>query len=411
MAQKKVTKKTCPQHSRHAHGADGRASLRASANCGFYVNCNVFGVSPYRHSMLTILELKFLKKLCSLLILSTLLIAGCSEKKVEPPPLPMVKTVTASQADKIVSDVYPAIVKGRYESNLAFQTGGRIISRDVEKGSFVSAGQVLMIIDARDAVQQLNAGESQVELCRSQLNLAKSNLERYAALYKENAVAAATLDQYQAAYDNAVAAYNAAVAQAEQARNVLNYTKLTANADGVISAVNAEIGQVVSAGQTVLTLVQTNELEVEIDVPENHLKNISIGKIADVTFWAVNSRTQGVVREIAPMADSAARTYRVRLSLTNPPPNIQLGMTAEVILNAAAENTGAVILPLSAIYQTDDTAKVWIVTNENKVALKNVTVENFSGNEVLVRGISPHDKVVTAGVHKLREGEEVRIKN
>ncbi|MBQ9486279.1 MAG: efflux RND transporter periplasmic adaptor subunit [Selenomonadaceae bacterium] len=320
----------------------------------------------------------------------------------------MVKTVTASQAGKIMSDVYPAVVKGRYESNLAFQTGGRIISRDVEKGSFVSAGQVLMTIDARDAVQQLNAGESQVELCRSQLNLAKSNLERYAALYKENAVAAATLDQYQAAYDNAVAAYNAAVAQAEQARNVLNYTELTANADGVISTVNAEAGQVVSAGQTVLTLVQADELEVEIDVPENHLKNISIGKTADVTFWAVQGRTQGVVREIAPMADSAARTYRVRLSLINPPPNIQLGMTAEVILNSADEITDAVILPLSAIYQTGNAAQVWIVTNENKVTLKNVTVENFSGNEVLVRGISTRDKVVAAGVHKLREGELVR---
>ena len=347
-----------------------------------------------------------MKRICSLLIM-TLLMSGCGEKKIEPPPLPMVKTVTASQAGKTISDTYPAVVKGRYESNLAFQTGGRIISRDIEKGSYVSAGQVLMTIDSRDAVQQLNAGESQVELYRSQLNLAKSNLERYAALYKENAVAAATLDQYQTAYDNAVAAYNAAVAQAEQSRNILTYTQLTANADGVISAVNAEAGQVVAAGQTVLTLVQTDELEVEIDVPENHLKNISVGKNADVTFWAVQGNSQGVVREIAPMADSAARTYRVRLSLINPPPNIQLGMTAEVILSAD-EITNAVILPLSAIYQTGDVAQVWIVTNENKVALKKVTVENFSGNEVLVRGISPRDKVVAAGVHKLREGQEVR---
>lgn len=355
--------------------------------------------------------LEVLKRFCTLLIMTALLMSGCAEKKVEPPLPPIVKTVSASQAPNVISDTYPSVVKGRYESKLAFQTGGKIISRDVEKGSYVSAGEVLMTIDSRDAVQQLNAGTAQVELYQSQVNLAKSNLERYAALYKENAIAAATLDQYQAAYDNAVASYNAAVAQAEQSRNVLNYTQLIANADGVISAVNAEAGQVVSAGQTVLTLVQTGELEVEIDVPENHLKNISVGKNADVTFWAVNGSSQGVVREIAPMADETARTYRIRLSLINPPPNIQLGMTAEVILRSTDFFKDAVILPLSAIYQTGDNAQVWIVTKENKVALKNVKVENFSGNEVLVRGISPQDKIVTAGVHKLREGQDVRIKN
>ena len=352
--------------------------------------------------------LEILKRFCILMIMTALLMSGCSEKKVEPPLPPLVKTVSASQTPNFISDTYPGVVKGRYESNLAFQTGGRIISRDVQKGSYVYAGEVLMTIDSRDAVQQLNVGTAQVELYQSQVNLAKSNLERYAALYKENAIAAATLDQYQAAYDNAVASYNAAVAQAEQSRNVLNYTQLTSNADGIISAVNAEAGQVVSAGQTVLTLVQTGELEVEIDVPENHLKNISVGKNADVTFWAVNGSSQGVVREIAPMADETARTYRIRLSLRNPPPNIQLGMTAEVILNSADSLANAVILPLSAIYQTGDNAQVWIVTKENKVALKNVKVENFSGNEVLVRGLSPQDIVVTAGIQKLHEGQEVR---
>lgn len=193
--------------------------------------------------------LEVLKRFCTLLIMTALLMSGCAEKKVEPPLPPIVKTVSASQAPNVISDTYPGVVKGRYESKLAFQTGGKIISRDVEKGSYVSAGEVLMTIDSRDAVQQLNAGTAQVELYQSQVNLAKSNLERYAALYKENAIAAATLDQYQAAYDNAVASYNAAVAQAEQSRNVLNYTQLIANADGVISAVNAEAGQVVSAGQ------------------------------------------------------------------------------------------------------------------------------------------------------------------
>ena len=350
-----------------------------------------------------------MKKILTLCLLPTILIfTGCGDEKVEQPPPPMVKTISADKAGKIISDTYPGVVKGRYESNLAFQTSGRILSREVQKGSLVYAGEILMTIDSRDAMQQFNAGEAQVAQAQSQLNLAKSNLERYNELYKENAIAAATLDQYQTAYDNALATYNAAVAQAEQTKNNLNYTNLTANADGVISQVNAEVGQVVSAGQTVLTLIQTNELEIEIDVPENHLKDVTVGKSADATFWAVNGNSQCVVREIAPMADETARTYRVRLSLINPPPNLQLGMTAEVILRSLDAAPNAVILPLSAIYQTSDKTQVWIVTKDNKVALKNVRVENFSGNEVLVQGLSPQDKVITAGVHKLHEGQEVR---
>ena len=350
-----------------------------------------------------------MKKFLTICLLPTILIfAGCGDEKIEPQPPPLVKTISASQAGKIISDTYPGVVKGRYESNLAFQTGGRILSREVQKGSFVYAGEILMTIDARDAVQQVNAGDAQVAQAQSQLNLAKINLERYTQLFNENAIATAVLDQYKTAYDNALATYNAAAAQAEQLKNNLNYTNLTANADGVISSINAEIGQVVAAGQTVLTLIQTNELEVEIDVPENHLKNFTVGKSADVTFWAVNGTSQGVVREISPMADSTARTYRVRLSLTNPPQNIQLGMTAEVILKNLDAAPNTIILPLSAIYQTNNQPQVWIVTKENKVALKNVRVENFSGNEVLVQGLSPQDKIVTAGIHKLREGQEVR---
>lgn len=341
--------------------------------------------------------------------LSTILFSGCGEEKVEQQPPPMVKTIFANKAEATVSENYSGVVKGRYESNLAFQTGGRILSRNVQKGSFVHEGDVLMTIDARDAVQQANAGEAQVAQAKSQLDLAKSDLNRYRELYKENAIPAVTLDQYQTNYENALASYNAAIAQSAQIQNNLGYTKLTANADGVISAVNAETGQVVAAGQTVLTLVQVDELEVEFDVPENHLADVAAGKNAEVTFWAVGGRATGVVREISPMADETARTYRVRLSLNNPPPAIQLGMTASVSLTSLDSSLiNSCVLPLSAIYQTGNQAQVWIVTKENTVALKNVHVESFSGNEVLVHGLSPQDKVVTAGVHKLHEGMEVR---
>ena len=348
-------------------------------------------------------------KLLLCIMLMSCLYSGCGNEIVEKPPPPLVKIIQVGKTAQSQSDSYSGVVRGRYESNLAFQTSGRILSRMAEQGSFVRAGEVLMTIDPKDAIQQLNASNAQVESAKSQLTLAETNLQRYRQLYESNAIAAAALDQYQAAYDNAVASYNAAVAQAAQLSNNLEYTQLTANADGVISAVNAEVGQVVSAGQTVLTLVQTNELEVEINVPENKLFEVEVGKRAEISFWAISDKVEGIVREIAPMADSAARTYRVRISLPSAPDSIQLGMTASAALTSSIGKSGNYIIPLSAIYQTGEKSQVWIVTNENKTALKNVTVENFSGNEVIVRGLSAQDKIIIAGVHKLREGQEVRI--
>lgn len=344
-----------------------------------------------------------------ILLIFVLIFAGCGNETVEKPLPPPVKIMQVGETAKSQSDSYAGVVRGRYESNLAFQTGGRVISRYVEEGSFVRAGEVLLKIDSKDAVQQLNASNAQVDSARAQLNLAKSNFERYNQLFRENAIAAAMLDQYKTNYENALASYNAAVAQSKQLSNNLEYTQLIATSDGVISKINAEVGQVVSAGQTIVTLVQVNEMEVEINVPENKLSAVEIGSQAKISFWANDEKVIGVVREISPMADSAARTYRVRISIPNPRGAIQLGMTANAIFTSANSKSDGYILPLSAIYQTESQPQVWLVTAENKTTLKNVTVESFSENEVIVRGLSANDKVIVAGVHKLREGQDVRI--
>ena len=342
-----------------------------------------------------------------ILLILVLLCTGCGKEtaeKVLPPPVKVIQVKDVAQSQ---TEIYAGVVRGRYESNLAFQVGGKIISRNVEEGNFVRAGEILMQVDAKDVVQQFNASKAQVDSAQANLNLAKSNFERYSQLFSENAISAAMLDQYRTSYENAVASYNAAVAQVNQISNSLSYTQLLANSNGVISKINVEVGQVVAAGQTVLTLVQTGELEIEINVPENKLSEIEIGKIAEISFWVNSEKVTGTVREIAPVADSAARTYKVRISIPNPSDSIYLGMTASAEFHS--KNLNGYTLPLSAIYQTENQTQVWIVTDENKTALKNVTVENFSGNEVIVRGISPNDKVVAAGVHKLREGQDVRI--
>lgn len=345
---------------------------------------------------------------------ASLVLYGCGNTETAEVRPPLVKTQQAGTGNLADSTSYAGTVRGRYETNMSFQVGGQIISRNVQVGSPVRAGDVLMSIDSRDVVQQANQGDAQVASARAQLDLAQRNLARYSQLYEENAVAASTLDQYQANYDAAFASYQNALAQAAQGHNAMGYTNLTAGANGVVSAIQAEEGQVVAAGQTVLTLVQTNELEVEIQVPESRVDEVSVGAPVRVSLWANRDRADGVVREIAPMADSASRTYRVRISLPNPPAGMQLGMTANVSFAAAlageaAEGAaGTAVLPLAAVYQNGDEPQVWVVGDDHKVSLKAVRVEDFGENQVLVHGLDAADVVVTAGVHKLHEGETVR---
>jgi RND family efflux transporter MFP subunit len=353
---------------------------------------------------------KLIAILLSILLMASLL-SGCGKDNEEQKPQ-LVKTQQVGEHDINVEGTYTGTVRGRYETNMSFQVGGRILNRNVQVGDHVNSGDVLMTIDPRDVVQQSNQGDAQVAAAKAQLDLAQSNLSRYQQLYAQEAIPAMVLDQYQTAYDSALAQYNQAVAGAATGHNALGYTALVASASGVISSVTAEAGQVVGAGQTVLTLVQTNELEVEINIPENHLGDVELGKTVQVSFWALKGvNVNGTVREISPMADSVSRTYKVRISIPNPPKGMQLGMTASVQCQERdRDNRDGLVLPLSAIYQINDTSQVWVVDkNTDTVSLKDIKFEEIGNNSVRVMGLNVGDIVVTAGVHKLRQGQKVRL--
>ncbi len=324
--------------------------------------------------------------------------------------IPLVRTATINAAGAAQNYTYSGEVRGRYESQLAFQVGGKIIKRYVELGSTVKAGDVLMQIDPRDVQQTVNSALAQVYAAESQLKLAESNLNRYRQLYAQNAISRAQLDQYQNAYDVAVAAVRQASAQYAQGANQLDYSLLYADKPGVIASISAEAGQVVSAGQTVLTIVQDGEREVEINVPENRIEELRKATQFTISFWALpNVKIDGKIREIAPMADQTTRTYKVRISLVNPPPEIKLGMTAAVTVANSNNQTTAVAIPLSSIYQTNDSPCVWVVTN-NIVNLRPIQVGTFGDGQIQVlAGLNPGETIVTAGVHKLREGQKVRV--
>ena len=174
-------------------------------------------------------------------ILAVTFASGCGHKEEAQKPR-LVKTVVVGEEQGQDGAQYTGTVKGRYESHMAFQIGGRITTKNVQLGSVVHAGDVLMTVNPQDAQQGVNRSQAALSAAQSQLDLARVNLERYESLYAQDAVSAATLDQYRNAYDQAAAQYNQAAAAAATSENSLSYTSLTADADGVIAAVSAEPG-------------------------------------------------------------------------------------------------------------------------------------------------------------------------
>lgn len=338
---------------------------------------------------------------------------GCGEKKTEPLPARVVAVITVgdSQAE-VAAGRFAATIKGRYETKMAFQVAGQINRRLVNVGDRVEQGAVLLTIDPKDVGQRVREAEAAVNRATAAYGLAETNYNRYAALVEQGAVSQMAFDSYRTEYESAAAVLTAAEAQRAEARNALSYTELKADREGVVTAISAEAGQVVAAGQTVLTLVGTEELEAEINLPENRVSQIKAGDRALIYLWADNDdrRMEGAVREVAPMADSVSGTYRVRVSIDQPPANMALGMTASVELpglsgKTAGEAAGFTV-PLSALYQDSGSPQVWVV-REGKTIRVPVKITAAFNDEVRITGIKAGEQVVIKGVHRLRDDEAV----
>jgi multidrug efflux system membrane fusion protein len=344
-------------------------------------------------------------------LLLGMMLQGKAKPKIATEDRVLVRAQTIDLAETEQNYTYSGVVRGRYESNLAFQVNGKIISRNVDLGSVVKPGEVLLRIDPVDIRQGVNSADAQVDAAESQYQLAKVNLQRYERLLKKELISQLDYDRMKTTYDAAAAMLRQAKAQNANSQSMLSYCNLAAGNAGVVSGVYAEVGQVVAAGQPVVTVVRDSEREVEINVPENRLEEVRNSRQLSVKFWALpNLVITGKIREVAPMADPMSRTYTMRISLLVPPPELKLGMTAQVTATDAGK-TGTVDLPLAAVYQTGKTPAVWVVKNR-AVYLRPIKIGEFGDDQVQVlEGLEAGDIVVTAGVHRLRQGQKVRLED
>ncbi len=340
-----------------------------------------------------------------------LTLSACGEKVPAPevPPLVVTQTVVAGDAGLTAS--YAGEVRARSESALGFRVGGKITERLVDVGASVKPGTPLARLDAHDL--QLNSASvrSQVAAAQADVVQAQADYKRYNDLYQKKFVSGAEIDKRRATLDVAQARLTQARAQLNVADNQSAYALLSADRAGVITAVEAEAGQVVAAGQTVVRLARDGEKEIQIAVPENRLPELKAAEKIEVTLWAVaDKRYAGKIREISPGADAVTRTYAARIAVAQADADMRLGMTASVLLRQPGAG-GVVVLPLTALYQQGTNTALWLVdAAAQTVKLVPVKVGVFRDDTMSVlSGVKDGDVVVTAGVHKLTQGQKVRV--
>lgn len=318
------------------------------------------------------------------------------------------KTVVAGESVKGEKTTFSGTVHGYFESPLAFQTGGRIMARYVDQGQRVSAGDVLMKVDSKDAEEQVASARSALTSAQASADLAYSTEARYRQLHQANAISDLTMDQVSNKSDLARAQLDSAQAALARAQNNLGFTLLTADRDGVIGSTMYEVGQVVSAGTPVVTIIDDSRKDVHISLTEKQYKSYAVGTPATVTFWALPGVTvEGTVRDIAASPNTNTGTYDAKVTLIDPPDSVVVGMTAEVKFGSRKEGEGFMV-PLSAMATQSEKPAVWVV-KDNKVHLQEVTTGRYGEDTVeITGGIDKGDRIVSAGASKLTEGEEVR---
>lgn len=340
-----------------------------------------------------------------------LALAGCGKPPAKPEEIRPVRSTVVNLGSVDSGNTYAGEVRPRYESDLGFRVAGKILNRSINVGDVVRSGQVLARLDAQDLALSEASGRAQVAALDAQLAVAKSDYERNKKLFDEGVIGASGIDHYESTYQAAQAQVEAARAQLRATSNQTGYAELRADHDGIITAVMAEPGQVVSAGQTVVRLAHSGEIEVASNVPEDQVGRVRAGMPVQVSLWSSSGlQIPGTIRELASSADPATRTYTLRVSVPQPPPEMKLGMTASVRIPL----TGVpklIHVPLGALIEQQGHKGVWVFNpTSQQVEFHPIAIAGVVGNEFLVAdGLKDGDVVITAGAPLLQAGQKVKL--
>ena len=340
-------------------------------------------------------------------------LAACKDEKgekAEAPPIRPVLYTVAKSVDTVRFGPFAGTVEPRYQSQLGFQIGGRVVARDVTVGDLVKKGQRLAALDPVVPRFALTRAEADVSDARAQAENAASTEARTRRLMEGGNVTQAQLDAAVANRDTAQARLAQAQASLKKARDQIGYTELKADFDGVVTERRAEVGQDLTAGQTVVTVARPEVREAVVDIPEELVGAMpKDGRFTVALQSAPEVTAIGTVREVAPFADASTRTRRIRMALQDPPIAFRLGTTITVALPRPVEPR--IYLPATALLSEGPKDSVWVIDGDGAhVTRRAVTVAERGPERVVLKGgLNPGERVAVAGAHSLSEGQTVRL--
>ena len=340
-----------------------------------------------------------------------LVMAACSPAEPESDTSPRPALVVQPGTGDALRDIYPGEVRARYEPELAFRIGGKISRRMVTVGDRVEAGQPLAELNAEDVRLELDAARARLASARSDQRLARSELERYRTLLERQVISQSQFDSVESRAEASDAQLEQARAQLKVAGNQADYAVLEAPETGVIAQRLAEAGQVVAAGQTVFVLAVDGDREVVIDLPEQDVDRFQVGDEVTIELWSRPGEPfPGRIRELAPAADPASRTFEARVAFDNETADAELGQSARVLVDHANGGADILTVPLAAVTADQGQPFVWVVDPDNATLVKTpVRTGAYREDRVpVLEGLSADDWVVAAGTQVLREGQKVR---
>ena len=344
-----------------------------------------------------------------MLALATLNGCGAEHKSAEAPAR-AVQTAVVSSASDGATTVYSGAVVGRYEGQLSFRTGGIMISRLVDVGQPVRAGQILARLNPGDQALAFESAEAQVTAAQAAADEQRVDLSRASKLLAQGFISPAEFGRQSSGAMQAAAQLVSARVQRASADRQMGYTVLRAVRSGVVTAVNADTGSVVAAGQTVVTVADPREVEVAISIPEGEVLAFRRAHLQVRLWTAPDKPLPGHLRLLAQAASSVTRTFDARVSFVPPQTGAVLGTTAEVA--AKIDDKAAMIrVPLAAVSQRGGKAAVWLVGgNPMRAQPRAVVIDHVENNAVVIRnGLRPGERIITAGVHLLTPGQAVAL--
>jgi RND family efflux transporter MFP subunit len=344
-------------------------------------------------------------------LLSLLVVVGCSRPEPMPEPVRAVKVMTVSASALQSTHDYSGEVKARVESRLGFRVGGKITARNADVGQHVKAGTVLAQLDPQDYRLATDAARAQLNAAATNRDLAAADFKRFQVLREQNFISGAELERRESTFKAAQAQFEQAQAQLSTQGNQARYTTLIADVSGVVTAVEAEPGQVVTPGTTIVRIAADGPRDVVFAVPEDKVAAVRPGVDVALRLWATSTQLTGRIREVAAAADPITRTYPVKVSITGAeqPP---LGATVTVIPQSP-DSAGLQVIkvPTSALRQEGQGSAVWVLDRQTMtVRSQQVQIATADGNDaVIAAGLQPGMTIVTAGVHVLAPGQKVSV--